>query len=268
MTLGLLSLSLTVSPIGTVGAQEEDPVGNASTQKEDPRVKPILQEALRLYSERQYVRALDLFKQVQRIDPSNATASEYIQSSEQRILEWETQGGDYNASQRPAATWDSLLNTQVGSAGVESLTNAKDIIAARRSLVDRMKNRSLNTDNIVKIEDSKRGLIVSLFHDQLFLPGLQTLRDEALPILTNVSDLIRNNGERQVTIHSLAHSDSRDPYLLFPKVSRNEFDAALPQMQGDDTSFVFHDIEAIRAFILFTYIAQKSMGQGLRTQSR
>ena len=107
--------------------------------QDDPRVKSFLQEALRLYSERQYVRALDLFKQVQKIDPTNPTAAEYIRSSEQRILEWEGQGGDYNASNKPATTWDSLINQKSGAAGVEGLTNAKDIIAARRSLVQRMK---------------------------------------------------------------------------------------------------------------------------------
>ena len=75
----------------------------------DPRLKPLLEEALHLYSERQYVRALDLFKQVQRIDPANKTAEEYVKSSEQRILEWETQGGERPKSQE--ATWDTLLKS-------------------------------------------------------------------------------------------------------------------------------------------------------------
>ena len=225
---------------------------------EDPRTKPLLQEALRLYGERQYVRALDLFKQVQRIDPSNVTAQEYIKSTEQRILEWETQAGDFDPSQKPAATWDSLLDPKSGTGGVEGMTNAKDIIAARRSLVQRMRNRSMNTDKIVKIEDSKRGLEVSLFHDQLFLPGLQTLREEALPILSNVADLIRTSGEKQVTLLSLAHSDSNDPFFLYPEVPEGGFDPELPQMDGS-TSLLFHDIEATRAFILFTHIVSQSM---------
>ncbi|OVE78249.1 hypothetical protein BVX98_00845 [bacterium F11] len=228
---------------------------------EDPRVKPLLQDALRLYSERQYVRALDLFKRVQKIDPTNTTAAEYIANSEQRILEWETQGGDYDATRKPAATWESLLNAKGGTGGIETLTNAKDIIAARRSLVKRMKNRSLNTDNIVKIDDSKRGLSISLFHDQLFLPGLLTLRDEALPILSNVADLIRTSGERQVNIQSLTHSDSRDPYLLFPELPQSRYDPTLPNMKADSSAFAFTDIEASRAFILFTYLAQRSIGQ-------
>ncbi|MBV9080156.1 MAG: hypothetical protein JO102_03440, partial [Elusimicrobia bacterium] len=60
----------------------------------EAQTKPLLEEALHLYSQRQYVRALDLFKQVQRIDPQNKTAEEYVKSCEQRILEWETQGGE------------------------------------------------------------------------------------------------------------------------------------------------------------------------------
>src|SRR5262245_14602519 len=78
----------------------------------DPRTKVLLEEALRLYSERQYVRALDLFKQVERIDPENKTAAEYIKSSEARILEWENQGGQARKSGQPEATWDTLLNTK------------------------------------------------------------------------------------------------------------------------------------------------------------
>lgn len=226
----------------------------------DPRVKTLLQEALRLYSERQYVRALDLFKQVRSIDPGNQTASEYIKSSEKRILEWESQSGEKKDASHPKATWDSLLHPESNRVGVESLTNAKDIIAARRSLVARMQKRSVNTDNIVKIEDSKRGLDVTLFHDQLFLPGLKTLRDEALPILSNVADLIRTSGEREVTVRSVAHSDSNDPYLLYPERNAASSDQTLPQLASGDSSFLFENIEATRAFVLFTYLAQKSMG--------
>ena len=226
---------------------------------EDPRVKALLQEGLRLYSERQYVRSLDLFKQVQRIDPTNATAEEYIKSSEQRILEWETQTGGYDDNAADGVNWDSLLGKKGRKGGVESISNAKDLIAARRSLVDRMKNRSLNTDNIVKIDDYKGRLEITLFHDQLFLPGLQTLRDEALPILSNVGDLIKTSGERDVTIRSVAHSDSTDPFLLYPEVPANQYDPTLPQLQSDATSVLFNDIEATRAFVLFTYIAQRSM---------
>lgn len=250
--LGALKLALVI--MMAMGGLAETALAN------DPRVKPLLQEALRLYSERQYVRALDLFKQVQQIEPENPTAEEYIKSSEQRILEWETQGGEYGASRRPAANWDTLLNQRPG-VGVEGLSNAKDIIAARRSLVDRMKNRSMNTENIVKIEDSKGGVDITLFHDQLFLPGLQTLRDEALPILANVADLVRTSGERDVRLTSVAHSDSNDPFLLYPARTANVgSDPALPQLAAGDSSFLFNDIEATRAFILFTYIAQKSMG--------
>src|SRR4029077_16056755 len=106
---------------------------------------------------------------------------------------------------------------------------ASDLIAARRSLVERMRNRSSNTDNIVKIQETKRGINVTLFHDQLFLPGLQTLRDEALPILENVSQLIRSKGDREVTIVSLAHGDSTDPFMLYPEVPQTDKDASLPQ---------------------------------------
>src|SRR5205085_12361035 len=120
-------------------------------------------------------------------------------SCEQRILEWETQGGERPRGQD--ATWDNLLKKK---GGADYATNATDIIAARRSLVERMRNRSTNTDNIVQIQDTKRGLEVVLFHDQLFLPGLQTLRDESLPILENVAQLIRQKGDREVTITSQA----------------------------------------------------------------
>lgn len=222
----------------------------------DPRLKPLLEEALHLYSERQYVRALDLFKQVQRIEPTNKTAEEYIKSCEQRILEWETQGGE-----RPRgddATWDNLLKRK---GGTDFATNASDIIAARRSLVERMRNRSSNTDNIVQVQDTKRGLEVVLFHDQLFLPGLQTLRDESLPILENVAQMIRQKGDREVTITSLAHSDSNDPFLLFPEAEQATGDPTLPQMKGSGSSMLFQDIEATRSLILFTYLAQRSMGR-------
>src|SRR5262245_61419969 len=107
---------------------------------DDPRVKPLLEEALHLYSERQYVRALDLFKQVQRIEPGNKTADEYTKSCEQRILEWETQGGEKPKAQD--ATWDNLLKRK---GNTEFANNANDIIAARRSLVERMRNRATNT---------------------------------------------------------------------------------------------------------------------------
>ena len=123
----------------------------------------------------------------------------------------------------------------------------------------------MNTDNIVKIQDSKKGFSITLFHDQLFLPGLQTLRDEALPILANVASLIQTSGERQVTLQSVAHSDSKDPFLLFPEIPAGSNDPSLPQMSSSNSSFLFHDIEASRAFILFTYIAQKSMVQPLHT---
>jgi len=238
-------------------------VGGTSPQvyASDPRIKPLLQEALKLYSERQYVRALDLFKQVQRIDPANETSLEYIKSSEQRILEWETQGVDVDGK-KPTTTWESLLDPASRRKGkVESLANAKDIIAARRSLVQRMKSRSLNTDNIVKIEDSRKGFVVTLFHDQLFLPGLKTLRDESLPILANVADLIRSSGERNITIKSISHGNSRDPFLLYPSFNSEGTDPTLPRMGAnkDDTSFLFQDIESTRAFILFTYLAQRSI---------
>src|SRR5688572_21303078 len=127
--------------------------------EDDPRVRVMLEEGLRLYSEKQYVRALDLFKQVQRIDPSNKTAEEYAKSTEQRITEWESQGGS-GAARKKEPTWDSLLDENKALPG--GVANAKDIIAARRSLVERMRNRSTNTDNIVQIEDNKGGLDISL----------------------------------------------------------------------------------------------------------
>lgn len=222
----------------------------------DPRVKVLLEEALRLYSENQYVRALDLFKQVQRIDPANETAKEYIPNVERKMAEWE-QGG---AGGKQDPTWDSLLSNKKRKSA-DTLSNAKDIIAARRSLVERMRNRSVNTENIVQIQDTKKGLEIVLFHDQLFLPGLQTLRDEALVVLENVAQLIRQKGDRDVTIQSLAHSNSKDPFLLYPDASPVPAkDRNLPQMKSDGTSFLFQDIEATRSFILFTYLAQRSMG--------
>jgi flagellar motor protein MotB len=231
-------------------------LGSIVYAESDPRVKVLLEEALRLYSERQYVRALDLFKQVERIDPINTTAKEYIKSSEQRINEWENQG-DKPAKDDPS--WDSLLNKKK-KGGEGSQTNALDLIAARRSLVERMKNRSTNTDNIVQIRDNKRGLEIVLFHDQLFLPGLQTLRDEALPILENVAQVMKQKGDREVTIYSQAHSDSSDPFLLFPEIPAVvEGDASLPQMKPVGSSMLFQDIEATRSMILFTYLAQKSI---------
>jgi len=223
---------------------------------DDPRMKPLLEEALHLYSERQYVRALDLFKQVQRIDPANKTAEEYVKSCEQRILEWETLGGERPKTQE--ATWDTLLKRR---GTTDFASNASDIIAARRSLVERMRNRSQNTDNIVQIKDGKGGLEVTLFHDQLFLPGLQTLRDEALPILENVAKLIREKDDREVTVSSVAHSDSKDPYLMFPQAAAVESDPSLPQTKGMGSSLLFQDIEATRSLILFTHLAQRSMGR-------
>lgn len=133
----------------------------------NPQVKALLEEGLRLYGEKQYVRALDLFKQVQQVDPSNATAAEYIKSSQQRIQEWDADGGDKSKSD---PTWDSLLKGKKAAAG-EGAANANDLIAARKSLVERMRNRSTNTDNIVQIQDSKRSLDIVLFHDQLFHPA-------------------------------------------------------------------------------------------------
>lgn len=232
-------------------------IGAVMADNSDPRVKVLLEEALRLYSERQYVRALDLFKQVQRIDPQNSTAAEYVKSSEQRISEWESDGADKDSQK--AANWDTLLrNKKKGIA--DPAVNAADIIAARKSLVERMRNRSTNTDNIVQIQEKKGGMDVTLFHDQLFLPGLQTLRDEALPILENVAMLIRQKGDRQVTIKSVAHTNSTDPYLLFPEARDNESDPSLPNMKPGGSP-LFQDIEATRSMILFTYIAQRSMGK-------
>jgi hypothetical protein len=224
-----------------------------------PQVKSLLEEGLRLYGEKQYVRALDLFKQVQQVDPSNATAAEYIKSSQQRIQEWDSEGGGDKDKSDP--TWDSLLKGKKNAAGGEGATNANDIIAARKSLVDRMRNRSTNTDNIVQIQDSKRSLDILLFHDQLFSPGLQTLRDEALPILENVAQLIREKGDKPITIRSQAHVNSSDPYLLYPPSDSTSSDPSLPNMKGGGTSMLFQDIEAIRSMILFTYLAQRSMGK-------
>lgn len=230
-----------------------------SAASADPRVKVLLEEGLRLYSERQYVRALDLFKQVQRIEPDNATAAEYVKSSEQRINEWESDPDDDKP--KKGANWDTLLNRKKGLP--ETSANAADIIAARKSLVERMRNRSTNTDNIVQLQDNKRGLDITLFHDQLFLPGLQTLRDEALPVLENVAMLIRQKGDRQVAVKSIAHTNSTDPYLLFPE-TQNESDPSLPNMKSAGSP-LFQDIEATRSMILFTYLAQRSMGKPLKT---
>ncbi len=233
-------------------------IGPAVADGGDPRVKVLLEEGLRLYSERQYVRALDLFKQVQQIDPKNATAAEYVKSSEQRINEWEADGMDKNAQKE--ANWDTLLKNKKKAGVPDPAANATDIIAARKSLVERMRNRSTNTDNIVQIQERKNGMDVTLFHDQLFLPGLQTLRDESLPVLENVAMLIRQKGDRQVTVKSVAHTNSTDPYLLFPEMPGGDSDPSLPNMKSG-LSPLFQDIEATRSMILFTYIAQRSMGK-------
>lgn len=236
-------------------------VGFVFANSTDPRVKVLLEEGLRLYSERQYVRALDLFKQVQRIEPDNATASEYVKSSEQRINEWESDGGKSDA--KKDSNWDSLLKKKKGTG--DSAANASDIIAARKSLVERMRNRSTNTDNIVQIQDTKRGMEILLFHDQLFLPGLQTLRDESLPILENVAVLIRQKGDRQITVQSLAHTNSTDPFLLYPEIADGgSSNASLPNMKSG-SSPMFQDIEAIRSMILFTHLARRSMGKVSKT---
>src|SRR5258708_7307922 len=232
----------------------------AHVYADDSRVKVLLEEALRVYGERQYVRALDLFKQVQRIDHENKIAQEYIVNSEQRIMEWEKQeGGGAKTNTQPEPTWDSLLKNKKNAP--DTASNAADIIAARKSLVERMRSRSNNTDNIVQIHDDKRhGLDITLFHDQLFVPGLQTLRDEALPILENVAQLLRDKGDRQVTIRSVAHENSSDPFLLYPDAEDASKDPSLPQMKAG-SSMLFQDIESTRAFILFTYLAQRSMRQ-------
>jgi hypothetical protein len=243
LTLGCLMLQASVGSL-TVRASDAN-----------PQVRALLEEGLRLYGEKQYVRALDLFKQVQQVDPTNATAVEYIKSSQQRIQEWDADGGDKSKSD---PTWDSLLKGKKASNG-EGAANANDLIAARKSLVERMRNRSTNTDNIVQIQDSKRSLDIVLFHDQLFAPGLQTLRDEALPILENVAQLIREKGDKPITIKSVAHENSSDPYLLYPAADSTSSDPTLPNMKGGGTSILFQDIEAIRSMILFTYLAQRSM---------
>jgi hypothetical protein len=224
--------------------------------EEDPHVKTMMLEALRLYNENQFIQALDMFNQIERIDPSNAIAKEYIPKTEQKIQEWEKEeaaGGE----KPPAATWDSLMNKPTRGAPVET-TNAKDLIAARRSLVERMKNRAVNTNNIVQISDTKRALEITLYHDQLFLPGLQTLRDEALPVLENVAMLMRQKGDREVILRSLARTDSTDPFLLYPDFP---LPASAPGKKGDEPQFVFQDIEATRSFILFTHLAQRAMIQ-------
>ena len=222
---------------------------------DETRVKYLLQEALRLYGEKQYVRALDLFRQVEDVDPGNETAVEYIKSTQQRIEEWERQNPESGAGSA-SPTWESLLNP--GRNPGETLTNAKDIIAARRSLVEKMRNRSTNTDNIVQIQESKGGMDVTLYHDQLFLPGLRTLRDESLPILANVADLIRQGPDREITVKSVARHDSKDPYLLYPETPEGSPEN-LPGMGAADSAFLFQDIEAVRAFILFTHLAQLAM---------
>jgi hypothetical protein len=141
--------------------------------------------------------------------------------------------------------------------GSDTVNNAKDIIAARKSLVDRMKNRSSNTDNIVQIEQGSRGVDVTLFHDQLFVPGLTTLRDEALPVLQNVSDLIRNGGDKEIMIRCATHGgESEDATMLYP-----EFSLPARDPSKTDAASAFQDLESTRSLILFTYLAQKSMGQ-------
>jgi hypothetical protein len=148
--------------------------------------------------------------------------------------------------------------------GADGGANANDLIAARKSLVERMRNRSTNTDNIVQIQETKRGLDVVLFHDQLFVPGLQTLRDEALPILENVAQLIRSKGDRQITVASVAHTNSTDPFLLYPEMPNDPSDRNLPNMKSTGSSLLFQDIEAIRSMVLFTYLAQRSMGHSVK----
>lgn len=232
-------------------------LGTASLRAEDPRVKGLLQEALKLYGDHQYVRALDLFKQAQALEPTNVTADEYIKNTKQRILEWELQGNETPGEKKPSANWDNLAPTNISN---ETAANSKDIIAARKSLVDRMKNRSTNTDNIVQIEQSGKGLDITLYHDQLFVPGLTTLRDEALPILQNVSDLIRTGGDKDVTIRAASHTEAeQDPVMLYPEFALPARDPA--DAGKADTNYAFQDLESTRALILFTYIAQKSMGQ-------
>ncbi len=237
--------------------------------EEDPRVKVLMQEGLRLYGDKQYIRALDLFKQVERIQPDNEIVKDYIGNAEKRIQEWDQQGGE-KTQKESGASWDSLLDAKKGSSVGESATNAKDIIAARKSLVDRMKNRTTNTDNIVKINDTKKGLEIILFHDQLFVPGLQILRDEALPILENVAGLIRDKGDRPVTIRSMARSNSTDPFLMFPDYPVPAPDPSLPRSKSDggSSAFLFQDIEATRSFMLFTYLAQRSMGRSLTVSAK
>jgi flagellar motor protein MotB len=232
--------------------------GAVMVRAADDNVKNLMAEGLQLYSEKQYIRALDLFKQVKQQDPSNALADEYIAKTEKAITEWENNPAP---PKEATPTWDSLLESR-GRKPVADVANAKDIIAARRSLVERMKNRSTRTDNIVQIQDNSRGLSIILFHDQLFVPGLQILRDEALPILENVAALIRQKGDKGVTIQSLARTDSQDPYMLYPDFPVPAPDPTSRLRKDKDTpSFVFQDIEATRSFILFTYLAQRSMGK-------
>jgi tetratricopeptide (TPR) repeat protein len=224
------------------------------------QVKALLEQALKLYSEKQYVRALDLFKQAQELDPSNATAEEYVRNTKQRILEWEMQGDDKDkAAKQVQPTWDNLTSNKAGYD--DNAANARDLIAARRSLVEKMRNRSTSTDNIVQIQDNGKGLEVTLFHDQLFLPGLQTLRDEALPVLANVSDLIRTGEDRPITIHCASHVGSEDQYMLYSDFPNPAPDPTLPHLKPNETAMMFQDIETTRAMILFTYIAQKSINK-------
>lgn len=228
-----------------------------SLRAQDPHVKAMSEEALRLYTEQQYIQALDMFKQIQRIDPSNVLAAEYIPKTETSIQEWEKAGGDVRRDASP--TWDSLLGKRQPRGVPIDAANAKDIIAARKSLVDRMKNRTTNTSNIVQIQDNRGNLQVTLFHDQLFLPGLQILRDEALPILDNVATLMKQKADREVTIRSLARTDSNDPFLLFPDYPLPASEPGFSKKGGNDSRFIFQDIEATRSFILFTYLADRSM---------
>jgi tetratricopeptide (TPR) repeat protein len=229
--------------------------GTAFVYANEGQVKQLLKDGLELYNQKQYVRALDIFKQAQTLDPNNALAAEYIKSTKQRILEWEHQSGDADPSK--GASWDSLLNPRGGLTDRDTALNARDIVAARKSLVERMKNRSSNMDNIVQISETSKNVDILLFHDQLFFPGLTALRDEAFPVLMSVAQALRRNADRAVTVRSVTHENSTDPTLLFPEFS---VPAADPRRGGSQISpqEIFQDLESTRAYILFTYLAQKA----------
>lgn len=165
----------------------------------------------------------------------------------------------------PAVEQAEPAKPAVEQKSAPGISASQEVLEERQALVEHFEDRVVPLDQSVEIKESKGKIEITLRHSQLFLPGLDIFRDNALESIQKAVDTVRANPDKRVILRSVSRYRGEKPLAFTSSVPMElSQDVYRPEGEKADIQSITSeskDLEAHRSFILFTHILQQAWGK-------